>query len=165
MNMRISRRVRLLSLGFMSVAVLSLGGWASAAQNDAKTTPVLTTDSPELKWAQPGSLPPGAQATVLASSGDWRVVRVKMPPHYLIPPHSHPDGQAVWLVSGTVVFGFGDTVDKALPPAKPGAFFELAPGDNHWILAGDDGGVFDAQESNPGGITYVNPADDPRPKK
>jgi quercetin dioxygenase-like cupin family protein len=49
-------------------------------------------------------------------------VRVKMPPHYLIPPHSHPDGQAVWLVSGTVVFGFGE-MDRMLSYlTTPGSF-------------------------------------------
>jgi quercetin dioxygenase-like cupin family protein len=112
----------LLALGLTSAALLASGGSAPAAQKDAKTTPVLTTDSVDVKWMPVDMLPPGAQFAVLASGGDWNVVRVKFPPHYLVPPHSHPNAEAVWLISGNVVFGFGDKVDKTLAPLKPGAF-------------------------------------------
>jgi quercetin dioxygenase-like cupin family protein len=117
-----SSRSTLLALGLTGAAVVGFGGWASAAQKDAKTTPVLTTDSVDLKWMPVDMLPPGAQYAVLASGGDWNVVRVKFPPHYLVPPHFHPNAEAVSLISGNVVFGFGDKVDKTLAPLKPGAF-------------------------------------------
>src|SRR3954470_10239144 len=97
----------------LALAVVSSPAWS--AQKDAKTTPVLTTDSAELKWMPADGLPPGAQVAVLSSAGDWSVVRVKFPPHYLVPPHFHPNAEAVWLVSGSVVFGFGEKVDKTLP--------------------------------------------------
>ena len=153
-------------LGLTGAAVLTSGGWALAAegQQGVKTTPVLTTDSPDLKWQDIGDLPPGAKVAVLAQSGDWSVARVKFPPHYVVPPHSHPNAEAVWLISGQVGFGFGDKVDQTGPWLKPGAFFALQPGGKHYVWTGDDGGIIDVQVSAPGGITFVNPADAPKKK-
>jgi quercetin dioxygenase-like cupin family protein len=148
-----------------AIATLALVSTGWTAQKDAKTTPVLTTDSPELKWEPADIIPPGAQYAVLAAGGDWSVVRVKFPPHYLVPPHSHPNAEAIWLVSGSVIFGMGEKVDKTQPFLKPGAFVALEPGHNHWVWTGDEGGIIDVQVSDPGGISYVNPADDPKNKK
>jgi quercetin dioxygenase-like cupin family protein len=156
----------LLALGVTGAAVLVFGGWAFAAegQEGAKTTAVLTTDSADLKWGDIGDLPPGAKFAVLANSGDWSVVRVKFPPHYVVPPHSHPNAEAVWLISGNVGFGFGDKVDKTGPWLKPGAFFALQPGGMHYVWTGDEEGIIDVQVSAPGGITFANPADAPKKK-
>src|SRR5215831_4348930 len=143
-------------------AVLASGGLACAGPKDVKTTPVLTTDSPELKWTTIGEgqgIPAGAQAAVLVGGDDWHIVRVKLPPHYVIPPHSHPDGEEIWLVSGNIIFGFGDKVDKTQAPLKPGAFFALQGGGTHWVLTGDEGGVFDVLEVANAPINYINPAD------
>ena len=161
---RLNGRTVFFALGLTGAAVLAFGGWASAAQKDAKTTPVLTTESPDLKWMPADGLPPGAQVAVLSSAGDWSIVRVKFPPHYLVPPHFHPNAEAVWLISGSVLFGFGDKVDKTLPFLKPGAFFELEPNGHHYVWTGDEGGVIDVQVSDPGGMTYLNPADAPKMK-
>jgi quercetin dioxygenase-like cupin family protein len=163
---RLNSRSMLFGLGLTGVAVLGFGGWTFAAggQEDVKTTPVLTTDSADLKWVDIPDLPPGAKVALLAMSGDWSVARVKFPPHYVVPPHSHPNAEAVWLISGQVGFGFGDKVDKTGPWLKPGAFFVLQPGGKHYVWTGDEGGVIDVQVSAPGGITFVDPADAPKKK-
>ncbi|RWE38729.1 MAG: hypothetical protein E5V89_12580 [Mesorhizobium sp.] len=163
---RSNGRSMLLVLGLAGSAALVYGGWAFAAegQEGVKTTPVLTTDSTDLKWQDIGDLPPGAKVAVMAKSGDWSVARVKFPPHYVVPPHSHPNAEAVWLISGQVGFGFGDKVDKTGPWLKPGAFFALQPGGMHYVWTGDEGGVIDVQVSAPGGITFANPADAPKKK-
>jgi quercetin dioxygenase-like cupin family protein len=149
-----------------AIAILALVSTGWTAQKDVKTTPVLTTDSAELEWMPVDILPPGAKFAVLTSAGDWSVVRVKFPPYYLMPPHTHPNAEAIWLVSGSVIFGFGEKVDKAQPFLKPGAFVALAPGEGgkHWLWTGDEGAILDVQVSDPGGIDYVNPADDPKHK-
>ncbi|TPJ38510.1 cupin domain-containing protein [Mesorhizobium sp. B2-6-5] len=159
-------RSMLLFLGLTGVAALEFGSWAFAAegQEGVTTTAVMTTDSPDLKWMDIGDLPPGAKVAVLAQSGDWSVARVKFPPHYVVPPHSHPNAEAVWLISGQVGFGFGDKVDKTGPWLKPGAFFALQPGGKHYVWTGDEGGIIDVQVSAPGGINFVNPADAPKKK-
>ena len=152
--------MRNFSIGLAGVVVLTLGSWASAAQKDVKTTPVMTTA--ELKWMPIGDLPPGAQVAVLASAGDWSVVRVKFPPHYLVPPHSHPNAETVTVVSGKVGFGFGEKADMTGPLLESGAFFALAPNGMHYVWTGDEGGIIDVQVSDPGGITFANPADAPK---
>src|SRR5690348_15483086 len=122
----------LLVVGVTGAAIFGAGGFASAGPADVKTTPVLNTDSPELKWGPATPIPPGATAAVLVQGDDWHIVRVKFPAHYLVPPHRHLQGEEVWLISGTMVLGSGDKVDKTLPPSKPGAFFALGAGDTHW---------------------------------
>jgi quercetin dioxygenase-like cupin family protein len=154
-----TRTIYTLSVTVAVLAALFAPTWA--AQKEVKRTPVLTTNSAELKWAPIDVLPPGAQAAVLASAGDWSVVRVKFPPNYVVPPHSHPNAEAVWLISGKVGFGFGDTVDKSGPWLEPGAFFALEAGGHHYVWTGDEGGIIDVQVSDPGGITYVHPSDAP----
>jgi quercetin dioxygenase-like cupin family protein len=158
-------RIRFLVLGLTVATGLVFGGWASAqaAQKDLKTTPVITTA--DLKWQDATDLPPGAKYAVLASAGDWSVVRVKFPPHYVVPPHSHPNAETVTVVSGSVGFGFGKTADTTGPLLKPGAFFALEAGGWHYVWTGDEEGIIDVQVSDPGGMTYANPADAPMKMK
>lgn len=68
---RSNGRSMLIVLGLTSAAALVSGGVAFAveSQEGVKTTPVLTTDSPDLKWQDIGDLPPGAKFAVLAHSG------------------------------------------------------------------------------------------------
>jgi quercetin dioxygenase-like cupin family protein len=115
----------------------------------------------DLKWGDIGDLPPVGKFAVLASAGDWNVVRVKFPPHYLVPPHSHPNAETVTVVAGSVGFGFGKNADRTGPLLKPGAFFALAAGDWHYVWTGDEEGIIDVQVSDPGGMTYANPSDAP----
>ncbi|MBB6411551.1 hypothetical protein HNQ71_004239 [Mesorhizobium sangaii] len=99
---RSNGRSMLLALGLTGAAVFAFGGCAFAAadQEGVKSTAVLNTDSADLKWVDIPDLPPGAKVALLAMSGDWSVARVKFPPHYVVPPHSHPNAEAVWLISG-----------------------------------------------------------------
>jgi quercetin dioxygenase-like cupin family protein len=154
-------RVGLLARGLTGAAVLMLSCTAvSAAQKDVKTTPVINTA--DLQWKDSTRLPPGAKVAVLAAAGDWSVVRIKLPPHYLVPPHSHPNAEAVTVVSGHVGFGFGKDAKMNGPMLSPGAFFALEPGGWHYVWTGDDEGIIDVQVSDPGGIVYANPEDAPK---
>ena len=58
--------------------------------------------------------------------------------------------------------GFGKTPDMSGPLLKPGAFFALEAGGWHYAWTGDEEGI--VQVTEPGGIMYANPADDPRMK-
>jgi quercetin dioxygenase-like cupin family protein len=66
---------------------------------------------------------------------------VKVPQGTRIPPHSHPD---VWrhstIISGTLLWAFGDTFDEAAMVAlTPGSFWTEPSGANHygWARDGD----------------------------
>jgi quercetin dioxygenase-like cupin family protein len=122
----------------------------------------------EIKWGPaPASIPPGAQAAVL--DGDpgnegLFALRLKLPKGYHIPPHTHPKPEIVTVISGTFRLGMGEKADKTKGQALPaGSFFALAPGMAHFAFADEDT-VIQLNSTGPWGLSYVNPADDPRKK-
>ncbi|WP_420862564.1 cupin domain-containing protein [Algirhabdus cladophorae] len=96
----------------------------------------------EISWRAMGNS--GMEMAVL--TGDPRTAApysfmVKMPQGTRIPPHSHPD---VWrhstIISGTLLWAFGDTFDEAAMVAlTPGSFWTEPSGANHygWARDGD----------------------------
>lgn len=51
-------------------------------------------------------------------------VRVSIPPHTRVPPHTHRDNRAVTVLSGTWRMGYGRTFDpKLLKALPPGSFY------------------------------------------
>ena len=47
---------------------------------------------------------------------------------------------------------------------KAGGFYAHPANDPHYVWAGNEGAIVQVQFIAPGGITYLNPADDPRKK-
>jgi quercetin dioxygenase-like cupin family protein len=143
----------------MLAAAISIVGVSTAALaaglEKMKSTPILTNDA--LKWQDvvSGDFPKGMKAAVLASSGDYSVTRVIVPPHAVIRPHSHPAAEAVTVVGGEVGFRFGKDQDMTGKLYGPGAFFVMAGGDWHYLWTGDQEGVFDVQSDGPAGITFI----------
>lgn len=133
---------------------------ASAAEDHAVLTPQ------EVKWAPaPPSVPKGAQAAVLmgdpAKEGPF-ALRLRFPANYALPPHSHPKPEIVTVISGTFLLGSGRTADRGGAQALPaGSFFAFPPGMEHFAFT-DEETVVQINSSGPWGITYANPADDPR---
>jgi quercetin dioxygenase-like cupin family protein len=122
----------------------------------------------EVKWVPaPPSLPPGAQTAVLYGDPGKEgmfAFRIKMPKGYHIPAHTHPKPEIVTVVSGTFRLGMGEKADAAKGKDLPaGAFFAMPPGTAHFAYA-DEETVVQLNSTGPWGITYINPADDPRKK-
>ena len=91
-------------------------------------------------------------------------LRLKLPAGYRIAPHTHPKPEVVTVISGALRLGMGETADEGAAQAlSPGDFFAMAPGMAHYVFA-DEETVVQLNSNGPWGITYVNPADDPRPK-
>lgn len=133
---------------------------------------MMNMHSPDsLKWgAAPPSLPKGAQVAVLegdpAKPGPY-VIRLKMPPGYKVPPHSHGKPENLTIISGSVSFGAGETMDpKAARELKAGGFYALGANEHHYAMS-RNGAVVQIQSEGPFDISYVNPADNPEaaPKK
>lgn len=149
------------------IAALSLAGVASKAP--AGTMEGHTIVSPqEIKWGPaPAMLPPGAQAAVLfgnPSKEGLFALRLKLPAGYRVPPHTHPVDEVVTVVSGKFNLGMGETADQSsAQPLPAGSFFALPPGTPHYAFI-DEETVIQISTIGPWGLTYVNPADDPRPK-
>lgn len=89
-------------------------------------------------------------------------VRLKMPAGYKIPAHSHPTDEFVTVISGDLSLGMGDKLDPAKGAALQAGGFANAPaGMNHYAWS-KAGAVVQIIAQGPFGMTYVNPADDPR---
>ena len=90
------------------------------------------------------------------------IVRVdKIPPHYRIPPHTHPYTEVVTVLRGTYWNAMGDDMEKGAM-LKPGSSFVLPANHIHRTWTADEETVTQATFIGPASITYVNPAEDPR---
>lgn len=154
-----------LVLGF---AVALSGLTVAWAKDAAKETTVMATPS-SIEWKSgPASLPAGAQMAAL--EGDFAkpayfAVRLKLPAGYKVPAHYHPVQERVTVVEGSFLLGHGDKFDEAALKEYPaGSYLSMPKGMRHFAMAKTDC-VIQLQTVGPWGITYVNPADDPRNQK
>ena len=122
-----------------------------------------------IKWVDvPPGLPPGAQAAVI--EGDPRVpglftMRLKIPAGWKVMPHTHPADEHVTVLEGSCYMGMQEKFDEKAATAMPtGAFAVMKTGTVHYFLA-KKACIIQVHGMGPWGITYVNPADDPRNKK
>ncbi|MBI4962786.1 MAG: cupin domain-containing protein [Desulfomonile tiedjei] len=125
-------------------------------------------NSADIKWTDgPPSLPPGAQVAVIEgdlTKAEPFTFRLKFPANYRIAPHTHPVVERVTVVSGTFHMGTGDQfVQEKAVALKPGSFAVFQPGHSMFAWAGEET-VVQLHGVGPWGITYLNPADDPRKK-
>lgn len=120
-----------------------------------------------LKWEDVPSLPPGAKIAVIEGPMNEAVpftIRLKFPANYSIPAHSHPAVERVTVLSGTFHMGTGDKLDsQKTMPLSPGDMMIMQPKTNHYAWNKDEV-VVQLNGMGPWGVTYVNPADDPRKK-
>ena len=121
----------------------------------------------DLKWDDVPSLPAGAKIAVIEGPMNEAVpftIRLKFPANYSIPAHSHPAVERVTVLSGTFHMGTGDRLDSQKGmPLGPGDMMIMQPKTNHFGWTKDET-VVQLNGTGPWGVTYVNPADDPRKK-
>ncbi len=124
----------------------------------------------EVKWGDaPPMLPTGAKIAVLSGNPGAEglyTVRLKFPPHYGIPAHSHPTDEHVTVLRGTLFMGMAERLDTKRGTALPPGSFSITPtGMTHYAYTDDDEVIILLHGMGPVDFTYVNPADDPRNKK
>jgi hypothetical protein len=121
----------------------------------------------DLKWADVPSLPPGAKVAVIEGPMSEAVpftVRLRLPADYKIPAHWHPAIEHVTVISGQFNMGVGDKLDTSKTHTlPPGAVAIMQPKTNHFAWTKEET-VVQLHGVGPWGVTYVNPADDPRKK-
>lgn len=119
----------------------------------------------ELKWQDVASLPPGAKIAVIEGKMNEEgpiTARLKFPANYRVPPHYHPVQERVTVLSGTVNIGMGDKFDAGKTTAmKPGTVLLMPPRMHHFVWTAEET-VLQLNVTGPWGVTYLNPADDPR---
>jgi|SRR5215813_4428233 len=148
------------------VAALIVLAASVSAQEIAKTT-TITPDA--MQWKDAPSLPKGAQYVILMGDptkpGSMVIQRLKLPPHYQVPAHTHPHVTIETVLSGGMGFGMGDKLDtKKGQILRPGSLLMMPPGHPHYVWTTDEETIFQLQTIGPIGIDYINPADDPRKK-
>jgi hypothetical protein len=153
-----ARLIALIGLAWLSPSPLAL------AQGHGGHTMVAPTD---LKWADVPSLPPGAKIAVIEGPLNEAVpftVRLKMPANYRIPAHWHPAIEHLTVLSGTFHMGMGDKLDTTKTHAlAPGSIAIMQPKTHHFGWTAEET-IVQLHGVGPWGVTYVDPADDPRKK-
>ena len=106
----------------------------------AAAAPAPVTFTPgAMRWVAGTGATKGSSATTLvgdpAKSGT-AIIRVKMADGYVNQPHYHATAEYITVMQGTLLFGTGDTVDKARATVLPaGSFIEVPAGVHHWSVA------------------------------
>lgn len=155
-------------LGIVSICLAGACFSATAwAQTPTPTGSYIMVTPGDLTWADLGSLPPGAKISVIEGPMNEAMpitARLKLPANYTIPAHWHPGVERVTVLSGTFYYGMGDKLDVQNTRALgAGSVIVMPPRMNHFGWTREET-VLQLNTMGPWGITYVNPADDPRPK-
>jgi quercetin dioxygenase-like cupin family protein len=147
------------------LAAAALVAFASSATAQEKST-LVTPDA--LTWKENPAFPKGLQIATLVGdptkAGDVVVLRLKFPPNFQMPPHTHPYSEVVTVISGTIGSRHGEKLEKTGEMLKPGALWVYPAKHAHYAWTGNEEAILQVQFTGPGGIDYINPADDPRKK-
>ncbi len=146
---------------YAAAAILAFSAplsWAQASHH-------MMGDPDKLNWGAVPSLPKGAQLAVIEGPMNEAVpftVRLKFPANYRIPPHWHPAVERVTVLSGTFNMGTGESFDSSKTQAlNPGGIAIMPAKTSHFAWTAAET-VVQLHGTGPWGITYINPADDPR---
>jgi quercetin dioxygenase-like cupin family protein len=109
----------------------------SAIAAGTGTSTMMTADS--VHWVAATGAAKGSWNATL--SGDptkpgTSVIRVKMPNGYRNLPHYHAHPEFITVISGSLLFGTGDTIDTSKAKTLPaGSFITIPAGEHHWSIA------------------------------
>jgi Domain of unknown function (DUF4437) len=166
------KRLALFQMGAIGMVAIGLLGatalLAEEASKSSATSAHVMLTSGDLKWVDgPPSLPPGSK--VAAMEGNPKeaglfTMRLKLPANYKVAAHWHPADEHVTVISGTFYMGMGQKLDEASVKELPAGSFVMMPTKQpHFALTKGET-VVQLHGMGPWGVTYVNPADDPRSK-
>jgi quercetin dioxygenase-like cupin family protein len=151
-----------------TTAALCICASVVANTQPSETKPHVMVTPAAVSWGPgPASVPAGAQAAVI--EGDPTkpglfTLRLKMPDGYKIAPHYHPADEHVTVLQGTFVMGMGEKFDQSAGrELAAGSFAVMPTGTRHFAWTKGET-IIQLHGIGPWGLTYVNPADDPRKK-
>jgi quercetin dioxygenase-like cupin family protein len=123
------------SFSWIFFGLLLTTGAAIAAMTSA---PVMFTPL-NLHWVAGTGPAKGSLAAVMVGNPNksgTAIIRVKMPDGYTNQPHYHSHPEYITVMEGTLLFGIGDTVNKAKATALAvGSFIMVPAGVHHWSVA------------------------------
>ena len=118
-----------------------------------------------IKWADaPPVLPKGAKIAVLMGDpnkpGPY-IMRLKAPANYRIAPHTHTLDENITVLSGTLVLGMSEKIDKASEHVLPAGGFHALPGKTPHYAYMKGPTVVQVHGEGPFDLNYLNPSDNP----
>jgi quercetin dioxygenase-like cupin family protein len=166
--------------GMAAIGVLAMVASNAAraqAVHDAAGDPgamqhmVLIEEDDHIQY-KPGfpTLPKGMDMAVLsgdpAKAGEPFTLRVTVPKHFVIAPHSHPTTETLTVIDGEIWHGIGTTVDKTKGQKLDEGGFAFVPANTvHYLWTKDDKTVLQVNGTGPFQVLWANPADDPKNAK
>jgi quercetin dioxygenase-like cupin family protein len=150
---------RILVMTFSSLCV-SLVSTTALADDPVAMVRLTAAEIVALAAAVPAN-PTGPTMTVLV--GDPKLpglytVRVAIPAHTQVQPHTHRDNRSVTVLSGTWQMGYGTQFDaKSLKELKPGSLFTEPAGQPHFSQSTDEAVVILVTGYGPNDTKFVSP--------
>lgn len=153
------------TLAIVVAGCLAAGASAAWAQSQPKSDGFISVKAAEIKWTDAPSVGPGAQVAVLEGNPKASApftMRLKLPPHFKIPVHTHPAVERVTVISGSLHFAIGDRYEPAKAEVYgPGDVFIVPVGMPMFAYTRDDGTILQLNGIGPWGISYHDHADAP----
>jgi quercetin dioxygenase-like cupin family protein len=152
----------LVAAGLMALAGAALAH-DTPNMNEARE---LTPES--ITFKDDPAFPKGAQTVLLhgdpAKPGLF-ILRIKFPPNYVVPPHTHPGFETVTVLTGSMGSGMGEKADLTKGKMlKAGGMLALPANHAHYVWTTDEETIIQVAAVGPFDLIYINPADDPRKK-
>lgn len=123
----------------MKSVVSILLGLSLATGTAIAASSAMTFMPGTLQWVAGTGPSKGSSSATLAGNpakSGMSVERVKMPDGYTNKPHYHAHPEYITVMQGTLLFGTGDTVNKANAKTLPaGSFIFVPAGLHHWSMA------------------------------
>jgi quercetin dioxygenase-like cupin family protein len=110
------------------LVVVSIAYAVSCVAQEVPASALVLTPN-DLKWSE-SPRAPGVQATTLvgdSSKPGPYVIRAKYPPNTVNRPHHHPGDEEITVLSGTLYFGHGTTMEAEETMPLPAGSFIAEP--------------------------------------
>jgi quercetin dioxygenase-like cupin family protein len=128
-------------------------------QANENVKPIQICES-DLKWSDTKPpLLPGAKVAVVEgnpkTTGHF-TLRIKFPPYYKIPPHTHPVDERTLVLKGVINIGFGDVLDTTnAKRLTPGCFYLNPAGVHHYFFTSAEETEIQISTNGPWGLDLV----------
>jgi len=127
------------------------------SSNPQKPLQVCETD---LQWSdKKPPLLPGARVAVVEGNpkaGGHFTLRLKFPPYYKIPPHTHPVDERTIVLKGAINIGFGDVLDTSnAKRLTPGCFYLNPAGVHHYFFTSSEETEIQISTNGPWGLDLL----------
>lgn len=154
--------INLLALACIGASLITLPATAQPVYGGE--APVMVTPA-QLTWTDAPAVAPGAKIAVIEGPLNKAVpftFRLLLPANAKIAPHVHPAFERVTVLSGTFHFAHGAKFDAARTQALGRGSVAIMPPGAPMFGYTKEETVIQLHGVGPWGITYPDPADDPR---